>query len=39
MPGAKPVLKHIYKKSEIGVAIEAFLRDAQSNDAVIITED
>ena len=35
----KPVHEHLYKKSEMEVAIDAFLRGSEPNAAVIITED
>ena len=38
-PGVEPVHQHYYKKSEIGVAIDAFLRGADPADAITISED
>jgi len=39
MPGRDPVHQHLYKKSEMVVAMDAFLRGSRPSDAVIITED
>ena len=37
--GVEPVHQQYYKKSQMDAEIEAFLRGAEPDDAIIITED
>lgn len=39
MSGVEPVHQQLYKKSHMNDAIGAFLRGAEPNDAIVITED
>lgn len=39
LPGAEPVHRHLYKKSEIETAIDAFLRGSEPDDVITLSED